>query len=368
MPTIFALSTAPGRAGIAVIRMSGPKAARATKQLIGTLPQPRRATLRTLKHPDNDEHLDQALTLWFPGPNSFTGEDLTEFHIHGGNAVIQGVLEALGSIEGLRLAEPGEFSKRAFANGKLDLTAVEGLADLIDAETQAQRRQALKQSQGALRDLYENWRKDILQALALTEAALDFSDEADVPETIANQARPLIEQTHNSISAHLNDEHRGEILREGFKVVIAGPPNVGKSSLLNTLAKRPAAIVSQEAGTTRDIIEVRLNLNGYPVIITDTAGIRHTESAIEQEGIKRTRDHAAGADLILWLEEASNKDREANLEKLELPPHKFPDPPQQMEDKKHRKQDHILTVLNKIDSLQKPRKPISRRFGSTQFQ
>ena len=304
-PTIYALSTAPGRAGIAVIRVSGAAAGHALTRLAGRLPAARRASLRALIHPVTGEALDQAVVLWFPAPASFTGEDVAELHVHGGRAVIEAVLAALAAVDGLRLAEPGEFTRRAFDHDKLDLTEVEGLADLIDAETEGQRRQALRQASGALRALYDNWRSELIGLLARIEAELDFSDEADVPEAIARNARPAAEQLRAEIAAHLSDAHRGEILRDGFRVVLAGPPNVGKSSLLNALARRDAAIVSDEPGTTRDVIEVRLDLGGLPVMISDTAGLREAAGPVEQEGMRRTRAEAGRADLLLWLIDAS---------------------------------------------------------------
>ncbi len=347
--TIFALSSGTGRAGVAVLRVSGPLAGQAIKMVAGGLPKPRFASLKVLRDPQNGEELDKALVLWFPGPASFTGEDCAELHVHGGVAVVQGIIEALGRIEGLRLAEPGEFSRRAFENGKLDLTEVEGLADLIDAETQAQRRQALQQSQGALGGLYEGWRMDILRGLASVEAALDFSDEADVPEEIAAEARPYVDKALGEIQAHLNDGRRGEILRDGYRVVIAGPPNAGKSSLLNMLAQRDVAIVSDEAGTTRDVIEVRLNLGGYPVILSDTAGIRDTDSTVEREGIRRSHASVMEADLILWMQDASSGDQDANLDVQDYPPQNNLYPPDASNDKTLNPQAPIWKVLNKAD-------------------
>jgi tRNA modification GTPase len=244
--------------------------------------------------------------MWFPAPASFTGENMAELHIHGGRAVIEAVFRALGAIDGAQPAEPGEFARRAFENGKIDLTEAEGIADLIDAETEAQRRQALRQSSGALRDLYEGWRSWLIEALAAIEAELDFSDEGDVPEEVAARARSVVGALREEIAAHLADRRGGEILRDGFRVVIAGPPNAGKSSLMNALARRDVAIVSAEAGTTRDVIEVRLDLGGYPVILMDTAGIREAAGAIEQEGIRRALDRARHADLVLWIGDAAD--------------------------------------------------------------
>jgi tRNA modification GTPase len=288
-----------------VVRVSGMAASSVARAMIGRCPRPRMAALRILRHPVTREMLDQCLAIWFPAPFSFTGEDVLELHIHGGPAVTDAVLEALGAADNLRFAEPGEFTRRAFENGKLDLTAVEGLADLIDAETEAQRRQALVQARGGLSDLYERWRRDLIETMATIEAELDFSDEADVGHDPMPAARTRITDLHRAIKAHLHDDHGGEITREGLRVVIAGPPNAGKSSLLNALARRDVAIVSTEAGTTRDLIEVRLNLAGYPVVLIDTAGLRETSGQIEAEGIRRTFKSAADADLVLWLGDGS---------------------------------------------------------------
>ncbi len=303
--------------------------------LAGKIPPARRATLRMLRDPVSRETLDQALVLWFPGPASFTGEDMAELHVHGGKAVIAGVLAALARIEGLRPAEAGEFARRAFENGKIDLTEAEGLADLIDAETEAQRAQALRQTTGTLRKLYDGWRAELINAMALVEAALDFADEADVPEAAFATARPVVVALHESISQHLADGRRGEILRDGLRVAIAGPPNAGKSSLLNALAGREAVIVSEEAGTTRDVIEVRLDLGGYPVILSDTAGIREAPGAVEREGVRRAMRTAEEADLVLWLSDAT------------VPPAPVPPAIAGLGDR-------IITVANKIDLAAAP--------------
>lgn len=300
--TIFALSSAPGRAGVAVIRISGPRAGDALDAMAGLpRPPPRFAAFRKLRHPESKLILDEALVLFFAGPRSETGEDTAELHIHGGRAVIASVLGALDTISGCRPAVAGEFARRAFENGKLDLTALEGLADLVDAETEAQRVQALAQSGGSLARLYDGWRSDLLQALALVEAGIDFSDEGDVSAQTMRSALQTIEPLLAAIATHLAGAHRGEILRSGFRVALVGAPNAGKSSLLNALARRDVAIVSPEPGTTRDVLEVRLDLSGVPVIISDTAGLRDTGNAIEQEGIRRARKEAASADLVLHL-------------------------------------------------------------------
>ncbi|MGO4684282.1 tRNA uridine-5-carboxymethylaminomethyl(34) synthesis GTPase MnmE [Hyphomicrobium sp. 2TAF46] len=301
--TIFALSSAPGRAGVAVIRVSGPAARTTLEMMTGPLPEPRFAAFRTIKHPKTGDVLDRAVVIWFAAPKTETGEDIVEFQVHGSRAVIAALLSALGEIAGCRLAEPGEFARRAFENGKLDLAEIEGLADLIEAETEAQRRQALAQTAGSLSKLYDGWRTRLIEIAALVEAAIDFSDEGDVSASAFNEARKRAETLQKEIAAHLDDGHRGEILREGFRVALLGAPNAGKSSLLNALARRDAAIVSAEAGTTRDVIEVRLDLAGLAVIVSDTAGIRETASDVEREGIRRSLAAARDADLVLWLAE-----------------------------------------------------------------
>jgi tRNA modification GTPase len=303
--TIFALSSAQGRAGVAVIRVSGKAALRTLQALCeGGVPLARMATVRSLRDPRNGQVLDRALVLWFPGPASFTGEDVAEFHVHGGRAVIAGVLDALNGA-GLRMAEPGEFTRRAFENGKLDLTEVEGLSDLLNAETVAQRSQALSQLDGALRERYEGWRASLLRAMAYVEASLDFSDEGDIAEGAFNAALPEARTLAVEFQGALDDGHRGEILREGIRVAIVGAPNVGKSSLLNALAGREAAIVFDEPGTTRDIIEVALDLDGFPFILHDTAGLRDTPSAVEREGIRRALSAVADADVVISMSDAS---------------------------------------------------------------
>lgn len=298
--TIFAPATAPGRAAVAVLRLSGPGTAAALVALAGPLPAPRRLTLRRLVH--DGVLLDQALVIWMPGPASYTGEDSAELHLHGGPAVRAAVLAALTALPGLRAAEPGEFTRRAFLNDRLDLTAVEGLADLIDAETEAQRRQALRQLEGGLRQRIEAWRERLLEALSWIEATLDFSDEDGVDlQPLRDKALATAGSVAAGIEALLAEGSCGERLREGFRVVIAGAPNAGKSTLLNVLARRDVAIVSDVPGTTRDAIEVRLDLDGLPVWLVDTAGLRTTDDPVEREGVARSRRHAAEADLVLWL-------------------------------------------------------------------
>jgi tRNA modification GTPase len=302
--TIFALSSGRPPAAIAVIRISGSRAGDALTALGVKIPEPRKAALARIRDADG-EIIDEALALWFPGPNSETGEDTAELQLHGGPAVIAATLDVLGRVEGLRPAEAGEFTRRGFENGKLDLTAVEGLADLVSAETQGQRRQAFRQMKGLLGNRAETWRQQLIQALALVEARIDFSDEADVPEELVKPALDIARELTAEIGAALADGHRGERIREGLVVAIAGPPNAGKSTLLNRLARREAAIVSPYAGTTRDVIEVHLDLGGMAVTLLDTAGIRETDDPVELEGVRRARDRAAAADLVLWVEDAS---------------------------------------------------------------
>jgi tRNA modification GTPase len=299
--TIFALSSGRPPAAIAVVRVSGSHAGIALEKLIGRLPEPRKAELARVRDPASGEVIDEALALWFPAPRSETGEDVAELQLHGGQAVIAGVLDALAMIEGCQPAEAGEFTRRAFENGRLDLTEVEGLADLIAAETPAQRRLAFRQLKGLIGDRAEAWRRRLIEALALVEALIDFSDEADVPEDLLGPALHAAQQLRDEIAGVLADGRRGERLRDGLVVAIAGPPNAGKSTLLNRLARREAAIVSPYAGTTRDVIEVHLDLDGYPVTLLDTAGIRDSAEPVEQEGVRRARERAASADLVLWV-------------------------------------------------------------------
>lgn len=305
--TIFALSSGRPPAAIAVIRISGPRAGTALEALTGRIPPPRKGVLGRIRETPGGEMIDEALVLWFPGPNSETGEDVAELQLHGGQAVIAATLRVLGAMEGLRLAEGGEFTRRGFENGKLDLTAVEGLGDLIAAETDAQRRQAFQQMKGLLGDRAETWRRRLVEALALVEARIDFSDEADVPEDLLGPALAIVRTLHDEIAAALADGRRGERLRDGLVVAVTGPPNAGKSTLLNRLARRDVAIVSPVPGTTRDVIEVHLDLNGYPVTLLDTAGIRESADPVEQEGIRRARARAEAADLILWLSDSGEE-------------------------------------------------------------
>lgn len=314
--TIFAPATAAGRAAVAVVRLSGPRSREAVAALAGRLPRPRQAALRTLRDPAGAA-LDQALVLWFPGPASYTGEDAAEFHLHGGPAVVAGVLEALAG-QGLRLAEPGEFTRRAFENGKLDLAQAEGVADLIEAETQAQRRQALDQLGGALGQAQARWRDALIEALAMFEAAVDFPDE-EVPEDVAARARPLIEGLVAQLEAAIAHVKRGEQVREGFRIALVGAPNAGKSTLLNALARREAAIVTATPGTTRDVIEVPMRFAGYKAVLADTAGLRDTTDEIEAEGVRRARAWAAEADMRLWIVDGAGEGH--GLPPAELHPH-----------------------------------------------
>jgi len=296
--TIYALSSGFGKAGVAVVRISGNETRACLTRLCGALPEPRMATLAALRHPETGDVIDKGLILYFPGPRSFSGEDMAELHVHGGRAVLDGLFRVLAGFAGCVAAEPGEFTRRAFENGKLDLTAAEGVADLVDAETEAQRHQALKQMDGALTKVYENWRARLIAAGAHVEATIDFSDE-DLPEDLVAGAATALQSLINEIDAHLDDDRRGERLRDGFTIAILGEPNAGKSSLLNQLARRDAAIVSEHAGTTRDVIEVHLDLHGYPAVLADTAGVRDGQDAIEMEGVRRSLERARDADFKL---------------------------------------------------------------------
>ena len=277
--------------------------------MAGEMPTPRMATRRLLR--DRQGHpIDDSIVLWFPGPASATGEDVAEFHVHGGRAVLAALFAALGSFENVRTAEPGEFTRRAFENGKLDLTEAEGLDDLIHADTDRQRRQALRQLKGLLGDRARDWRARIIEASALIEAGIDFSDEGDVSAELIAPARGRIAALAAEIEEVLAAKGKAERLRDGLVITIAGPPNVGKSTLINQLARREVAIVSPYAGTTRDVIEVQLDLDGYPVTVIDTAGIRETADPVEQEGVRRARARAAEADLVLWLIEGEGAEPE----------------------------------------------------------
>jgi tRNA modification GTPase len=310
--TIVALASGAGRAGVAVIRLSGPAAGTTLKALTARdLPKQRIATREAFCDPRTGLSLDDGLALWFPGPHSFTGEDVVELHIHGGPAVIAAIIDACLSQPGVRVAEPGEYTRRAFENGKLDLAEAEGLADLVDAETEGQRRQALRQRRGALSAVYEGWRGRLIEAAALIEAEIDFPDE-DLPGALAQRAGPILQTLADDMARHLDDAHRGERIRDGFRIAIIGPPNAGKSSLLNALVQREAAIVSEIPGTTRDVVEVRLVLSSYPVWIADTAGLREAADAIEAEGVRRALARAEEADLRIGVVDGSGDEGDAD--------------------------------------------------------
>ncbi len=319
--TIVALASGSGAAGVAVIRLSGPQAYQAASALSGleTL-EPRHAYYATLRDPQNQRALDQAVLLYFKGPQSFTGEDVIELHVHGGQAVIQSVIDVCLTFENIRMADHGEFSKRAYLNGKIDLTKAEAIADLIAAETQAQADLALQQMGGALSDLYHGWAERLTRALAYIEANIDFSDE-ELGEDLVAKMQPELKSILDDIQKHLDDSHQGERLREGIHVAIIGPPNAGKSTLINTLAQRDVAIVSEQAGTTRDLLEVHLNIGGYPVILIDTAGIRETsQDKIENEGIQRALRRADQADLRLLLHPGDQDRLDAGFSEFENNP------------------------------------------------
>ncbi|XP_061153556.1 tRNA modification GTPase GTPBP3, mitochondrial isoform X1 [Syngnathus typhle] len=306
--TIFALSSGHGKCGVAVVRISGPASSTALRCMAGltrNLPLPRSALLRSITHPQSKEVLDRGIVLWFPAPHSFTGEDSVEFHIHGGPAVTAAVLQALGSVPGMRPAESGEFTRRAFQAGKLGLTEVEGLGDLIHAETEAQRRQALRQMSGELGHLYQSWSQNMKRCLAHVEAFIDFSEDELIGDGVLTRVDGMVRDLQSEVLRHLRDQRRGERLRSGVQVVIAGATNAGKSSLLNTLCQRPAAIVSPIAGTTRDVVETALDVGGFPLVLSDTAGLRDTRDLVEKEGVRRARERVAQADLTLVVVDSS---------------------------------------------------------------
>src|SRR3984885_10108943 len=305
--TIFALSSGRPPSAISVVRLSGPQAGPALTALAGRVPAPRMAT-RALLRDGSGQPIDDAIVLWFPGPASATGEDVAEFHIHGGRAVLAALFAALSNLENVRAAEPGEFTRRGFENGKLDLTEAEALDDLIHADTDRQRRQALRQLKGLLGDRARHWRAQIIEAAALIETGIDFSEEGDVSGELLAPAVAKITALLKEIEEVLAAQGQSERLREGLVVAIAGAPNVGKSTLMNQLARREVAIVSPHAGTTRDVIEVQLDLDGYPVTVIDTAGIRETDDPVEQEGVRRARARAEEADLVLWMIDAQHED------------------------------------------------------------
>jgi len=314
--TIYALSTGPGVSGIAVVRVSGKEAAEVVKQLTGDdLPAPRVAVLKKLKNSNTNEMIDEGIVLWFPGPNSYTGEDLAEFHVHGSRAVVSALHSSISGIKNCRLAEPGEFTKLAFQNGKINLLKAEGIADLVSAETEIQRKQAVEIMSGKSSNKFTSWRAKLLKILAHVEAKIDFPDE-DLPKDILDEIQKTSNQVSKEIEKVLDDQKVGERIREGFKIAIVGPTNAGKSSLLNYLSKRDVAIVSEIAGTTRDVIETHLNLDGYPVVVSDTAGIRESKNEIEKKGIKLALNRAEDADLKLIIVDAKSVDFTSVLEEL----------------------------------------------------
>ncbi|XP_024135182.1 tRNA modification GTPase GTPBP3, mitochondrial isoform X1 [Oryzias melastigma] len=348
--TIFALSSGHGKCGVAVVRISGPASSMALRCMAGLrrhLPSPRTALLRSITDPSSKEILDRGLVLWFPGPHSFTGEDSVEFHIHGGPAVITAVLQALGSMPGMRPAEAGEFTRRAFQAGKLGLTEVEGLGDLIHAETEAQRRQALRQMSGDLQRLYQDWSHRLKRCLAHVEAFIDFSEDELIEDGVLERVDSSVVSLQAEIERHLKDERRGERLRSGVHVVIAGATNAGKSSLLNTLCQRPAAIVSSIAGTTRDVVETVLDIGGFPVLLSDTAGLRDSTDLIEQEGVRRARERVQQADLTLVVVDSvllpCEVQKAADILQENLT--------SVLPDLKQTNKDRCLLVLNKTDLL-----------------
>ncbi len=315
MDSIWAPASGKGIAGVSVVRLSGPDVRVVVETMCGRVPEPGHAELRSIRKRDG-EVIDRGLVLFFESPRSFTGEDVVEFQVHGSRAILSVLGHEFGRFEGLRPAEPGEFARRAFLNGKMDLTEVEGLADLLAAETEVQRRQALAQSGGALRAIYDGWRKRLLRARALLEADLDFADEEDIPGSVADAAFEEIASLIGEIDSHLKGSRRGERTRDGYQIVLLGSPNAGKSSLLNALARRDVAIVTDEAGTTRDLLEVHLDLGGYPVTIVDTAGLREGGGAVEREGMRRAVLRGEKADLVLRL---SARDDPARNRRMDFP-------------------------------------------------
>jgi tRNA modification GTPase len=314
--TIYALSTGPGVSGVAIVRISGPEASKAIKLLTKKdLPTPRIATLRKINNINTSELIDEGIIIWFPGPESYTGEDMVEVHVHGGKAIVLAIQNELSKIKNFRLAEPGEFTKKAFQNGKINLLKAEGIADLISAETEIQRLQAVKIMKGNSAQIFDNLREKLLKILSYVEAKIDFPEE-DLPNENIQQIKNDSTEVLNQIKKILNDQKVGEIIREGFKIAIVGPTNAGKSSLLNNLSNRDVAIVSEIAGTTRDVIETHLNVDGYPVIISDTAGIRNSKDEIEKKGIKLSLNKAENADLKLVVVDAKSIDLSGFLNDL----------------------------------------------------
>ncbi len=314
--TIYALSSGPGISGVAIIRISGSDASKAIKLLTGKVPpSPRIASLRKINNINTSEQIDEGLIIWFPSPHSYTGEDMAEIHVHGGKAIVMAIQSELSKIENFRLAEPGEFTKIAFQNGKINLLKAEGIADLIAAETEIQRLQAVKIMKGKSAEKFDNLREKLLKILSFVEAKIDFPEE-DLPDENIKQIKKDSIEVLNQIKKILDDQKVGEIIREGFKIAIVGPTNAGKSSLLNNLSNRDVAIVSEIAGTTRDVVETHLNIDGYPVIISDTAGIRNSKDEIEKKGIRLSLDRAENADLKLVVIDAKSTDLKGFLNDL----------------------------------------------------
>ncbi|XP_057698134.1 tRNA modification GTPase GTPBP3, mitochondrial isoform X1 [Corythoichthys intestinalis] len=365
--TIFALSSGHGKCGVAVVRISGPSSATALSSMAGltrNLPIPRKALLRSITHPQSKEVLDRGLVLWFPAPHSFTGEDSVEFHIHGGPAVTAAVLQALGSVPGMRPAESGEFTRRAFQAGKLGLTEVEGLGDLIHAETEAQRRQALRQMSGELGRLYQNWSHKLKRCLAHVEAFIDFSEDELIEDGVLTRVNGMVHHLQAEMAQHLLDERRGERLRSGVQVVIAGATNAGKSSLLNTLCQRPAAIVSPIAGTTRDVVETALDIGGFPVLLSDTAGLRDSLDLVEREGVRRARERIEQADLTLVVVDCSHIPTEFQQAATFLQDYLRSVVLTQEQMQTVLPSDRFLLVLNKVDLLpDEHRQMLKQKFG-----
>ncbi|XP_076750165.1 tRNA modification GTPase MnmE [Xylocopa sonorina] len=349
--TIYALSSGYGKCGVAVIRISGPKAATALERMTKTSSlKPRVALLRKIHDPETKEMLDKGLCLWFPGPNSFTGEHCVEFHVHGGPAVVTSILNALSKLQ-FHVASPGEFTRRAFLNGKLDLTEAEGIGDLIEAETEKQRKQAINQASGSLRRLYDSWRVTLLNILASLEAYVDFSEEHSVESNVLENAKATAKELCTEIEQHLSDGRKGEILRSGVRVAIFGEPNVGKSSLLNLLSRKDAAIVTSSPGTTRDVIELTTNICGYPMILADTAGIRNDpENEIEVEGIRKAKEYSKKADFIMCVLSAECNIKSSMEEFLE-----------QYKNFLEIDTKRVFVVLNKIDLLKEEDKESWRK-------
>ncbi|XP_068599574.1 tRNA modification GTPase GTPBP3, mitochondrial [Brachionichthys hirsutus] len=357
--SIFALSSGHGRCGVAVVRATGPASSTALRSMAGLtrcLPPPRAALLRSITDPQSKEVLDRGLVLWFPAPHSFTGEDSVEFHIHGGPAVISAVLQALGRVPGMRPAEAGEFTRRAFQAGKLGLTDVEGLGDLIHAETEAQRRQALRQMSGELGRLYQDWTDRLKLCLAHVEAFIDFSEDELIEDGVLDQVDRLVSNLQAEMERHLKDERRGERLRSGVQVVIAGATNAGKSSLLNTLCQRPAAIVSPIAGTTRDVVETALDIGGFPVVLSDTAGLRESPDLVEREGVRRARERVEQADLTLVVVDCAHVPTDVQEAAAFLQGHLRSVLPAQAKPETGFPADRFLLVLNKTDLLPREQK------------